>query len=184
MCPAGDKESQWLAFCQRWALVWNAGGGRLSRSFHVWNTRDKILQVAEYWRVAGCGLCPFYGYILDSLFHLLCLKWAAAPWHTRASKSKTTQYNSSFQFRSTKTQHFPVLDTSSRVHLPMPCFTACESINEWMPTGYLFPDPQENKIFAYKAYIKLRPAPNNKVLQSHVQNVWNSEGALVATPRC
>lgn len=156
MCPAGDKESQWLAFCQRWALVWNAGGGKLSRFFHVWNTRDK--------NFAGGRTFGVYGYVPYSLFHLLCLKWAAAPWHTIASKSKTTQYNSSFQFRSTITRHFPVLDTSSRVHLPMPFFTACESFNEWMPTGYLFPDPQENKIFAYKTCIKLRPAPNSKVL--------------------
>lgn len=43
MCPARGQESQWIVFCQKRALVWNVGRGRLWHSFDLWNTRDKIL---------------------------------------------------------------------------------------------------------------------------------------------
>ena len=62
---------------------------------------DKILQVAEYWGVAGCspgqsslaavpaGFCHIHLCICNIFVrsHPLCPKWAAAPWHTGA-KSK------------------------------------------------------------------------------------------------
>ena len=62
---------------------------------------DKILQVAEHWRVAGCSpgrsssgssTCRILSHLcICNLFvrsHPLCPKWAAAPWHTGAKSKK------------------------------------------------------------------------------------------------